>query len=181
MNHFEREKERVKREAKPRQGAGGYTSLFGLRVKRKWMWIGVAVFIVIGFSLPRLFPGEAARKREAARELREETAERKREAWAIARQFVEDRLVSPGTADYGSVWKGTHQSAQDAVTIVEGEHGGYQVCGWVDSQNALGATVRTHFVAWLKPTSGEKWKLISLDMEQQGMPGSHRHWGEEDW
>lgn len=93
-----------------------------------------------------------ARQREA----QEQT--KKIEAWSMAEQFITDRLKSPSTADFGSVSGGTYQDPTTCVTKLDG--GDYLVRGWVDSQNAFGATVRVNFVAKLREQAGGKWRLV---------------------
>lgn len=84
------------------------------------------------------------------------------QAWVMTQQFVEQRLKSPSTANFGSILKGTYQSPEDCVTDLGG--GRFRSVGWVDSQNAFGATIRTHFVCELKYVGGGKWQLESFDV-----------------
>jgi hypothetical protein len=77
-------------------------------------------------------------------------------AWAITKQFVEKRLKSPSSADWG--W----QSYNKCVSHLG--NGRYQVKAWVDSQNSFGAKVRTHFVAIVSWRSGDSWMLESLNI-----------------
>lgn len=77
------------------------------------------------------------------------------EAMAIAQQFVEGRLSSPSTADWPWV------SADDVVVDLGG--GRYRVTSYVDSQNAFGGTIRTHYVCVLRRNSGGTgWTLEGL-------------------
>jgi hypothetical protein len=73
------------------------------------------------------------------------------DAWLRAQDEVTSRLKSPGTADFG--W----QSSGQCVTH-DGQ-GEYSVCGWVDCQNAFGATVRIHFTMTLE-RAGSGWRLV---------------------
>ena len=59
-------------------------------------------------------------------------------AWVMAQNFIEPHLKSPSTADYG--W----QTSEECVTDMG--DGRFVVKGWVDAQNAFGATVRSEFV-----------------------------------
>ena len=79
-------------------------------------------------------------------------------AWVMAQGFVKERLKSPSTADFGSVLGGTYQLPRDHVTRL-GEKT-FKAVGWVDSQNAFGATVRTDFVVKLEYEGGGQWKLL---------------------
>lgn len=71
-------------------------------------------------------------------------------AWAMAKEFVERNLRSPGTADYGD------QRARHCVTEVS--EGRYRVVGWVDAQNGFGATVRMYFVCDLQQVGEDRWR-----------------------
>lgn len=74
-------------------------------------------------------------------------------AWAYMQLFVEQKLVSPKTADFPF---GGFQHVKDLGS------GLYEVDSYVDSQNSFGATVRTRFVGTIR--KGEnKWYLESLD------------------
>lgn len=76
-------------------------------------------------------------------------------AMAMAQQFVEGRLSSPSTADWPWV------SADDVVADLGG--GRYRVTSYVDSQNAFGAVIRTHYVCVLRKSSGGSgWTLERL-------------------
>ncbi len=76
-------------------------------------------------------------------------------AHAITRQFVEDILVSPATADWP--WQ-----AKEINYLGEGR---YRVRTYVDSQNRFGAVIRSDVDAVVKWTTGDTWKLESLSVE----------------
>lgn len=80
-------------------------------------------------------------------------------AWVMAQQFVKQSLKSPSSADFGGVFSGEAQSYEDTVTeIGEGE---YRVRGWVDAQNAFGATVRSDFDVTVEYIGGGDWRVNS--------------------
>ena len=84
---------------------------------------------------------------------------RKLDAWVMAQLFLErDHLRSPSTADYGSAFRGNRQDPATCVRDL-GE-GIYLVEGWVDAQNAFGATVRNNFIIKLEHLGGETWRVI---------------------
>lgn len=86
-------------------------------------------------------------------------------AWVMAQEFVKDGLKSPGSADFGSVFKNP-QSSETAVTDLGG--GKYMVRGWVDSQNSFGAVVRNEFVLRLHYDDfSTKWVLDEGPVMQQ--------------
>jgi hypothetical protein len=77
-------------------------------------------------------------------------------AWVMTKEFVEKRLKSPSSADWG--W----QSYSDRVSHLG--DGRYKVKAWVDSQNSFGAQIRTNFVAIVSWQGGDSWRLESLDL-----------------
>lgn len=96
--------------------------------------------------------GEQARLRQAA------AAERSKkiEAWTMAELFVKDHLKSPSTASFGSIvgeWQDPGKRVQKF-----GSDGTYIVTGWVDAQNAFGATLRNDFSVKIQDR-GDKWVL----------------------
>jgi hypothetical protein len=103
---------------------------------------------------------EQERKAKAAaleRQAQEEK-DKKIEAWTMAEKFITDRLKSPSTASFGKVLSGTYQDPTTCVTKLE--DGDYLARGWVDSQNAYGATVRVHFTAQVRDHGDGKWSLV---------------------
>lgn len=77
-------------------------------------------------------------------------------AWVAAQGFIEDRLNSPGSADYG--W----QTYDDCVTdLGDGE---YRVKGWVDAQNGFGALKRINFSLTVEYQGDDNWKLVEEPM-----------------
>ncbi len=68
----------------------------------------------------------------------------RKDAWVCAQAVVLDELKFPDTADFCS-----YTSAN--ITNTGGN--GYTIKGYVDAENGLGATVRTHFTVTLTLTS----------------------------
>lgn len=77
------------------------------------------------------------------------------EAYVVCQDFVEDRLVSPSTAEFGGPYS--------RVTTHNGE-GEYTVETYVDSENRFGAMVRTEFTCTVQHTEGASYRLESLDL-----------------
>lgn len=75
-------------------------------------------------------------------------------AWTMAQGFIEERLKSPGTADWGSL----SQNPLEQVTQISNDT--YKVHGWVDSQNSFGAMSRINFTLTIKNVHGDKWELV---------------------
>lgn len=104
--------------------------------------IFLALFILFALGSTEEDPEEKAHREKFGDELG---------AWVIAQEFVNDRLKSPGTADYG--WQTTDECVTDLG------RGRYAVKGWVDSQNSFGGTVRIHFSLTVKYLGNDKWQL----------------------
>jgi hypothetical protein len=76
------------------------------------------------------------------------------DAHLICQQFVKDRLRSPSTAKFADL--------NDVKAFKEAGH--FTVLGYGDSQNGFGAQVRTRYTCSVEPTTGDKWRLLSLDL-----------------
>jgi len=72
---------------------------------------------------------------------------------------VEERLVSPGTAEFPLMGGGRVQAIQPP--------GNYRWQSYVDSQNALGATLRTNFICDTKGSGDNPadWTITNLVIE----------------
>lgn len=68
----------------------------------------------------------------------------------VCQQFVEDRLKSPGSADF---------SSEEAT---ENSDGSWTVTGDVDSDNSFGASIRNSYTCKVRHTTGERWKLLDM-------------------
>lgn len=128
---------------------------------------GVMIFGCCGFGIlaPIMFPESAEQKaqrearvaaereREAERErIAEENAavayqtrDNSNEAYRRARDAVKQRLKSPSTAEFPSMFGGEWEAHTTRGS--DGERVTYKVKSWVDAQNSFGATVRTHWSA----------------------------------
>lgn len=78
----------------------------------------------------------------------------KYDAQVMCEQFVEDRLKSPGSADFND-------------TTATGGGNTWHVTGTVDSQNGFGALVRSEFMCNMS-VSGETWTLEDFNFEDGG-------------
>lgn len=65
--------------------------------------------------------------------------------------FIESELVSPASAEY------THTSTEFNDPV-------YTVVGYVDSDNALGATLRSDYTCEVRRSGEDEWTLLSLDL-----------------
>ena len=77
-------------------------------------------------------------------------------AYAAAQHFVEQQLLTPGSAKWPWVL------AED-VTADLGD-GSYRITSYVDSHNLHGALLRTHFVCTVKYVSRQEWRCVSLTL-----------------
>jgi hypothetical protein len=78
------------------------------------------------------------------------------EAWTFSKEFVKRRLSSPGSADFGGVFK----DYQDPKVLVKDlGNGTFRAHGWVDSQNGFGALIRTNWWVTVK-SEAEKWIAV---------------------
>lgn len=79
-------------------------------------------------------------------------------AYVMTQDWVKNRLVSPSTADFPGA-----STKRDHTTRVEGQK--YRIVSYVDSQNRMGGTIRTSFIAEVEQVEEGRWRLISLDLE----------------
>jgi hypothetical protein len=76
-------------------------------------------------------------------------------AYIQAEKWVKDRLVSPSTAKFPSI-KTEH------VTRYAGNK--YRINSYVDSQNKMGATIRTRWMAEVENYEEDMWRLLSIEI-----------------
>lgn len=76
------------------------------------------------------------------------------EAWYYAQQFAKKELISPKSADFPS-----YHTDGVKVEIIGDDK--FSIRGYVDAQNAFGATVRSRFEAQISH-EGKKWYLDSF-------------------
>ena len=86
--------------------------------------------------------------------------ESKSMAYIMTEDFVKQKLKSPGSAKFPSVWDGK----VDHVSYLGGQK--YRINSYVDSQNSFGALMRTHFTAEIQQISEDRWRLISLEFKE---------------
>ena len=118
--------------------------------------------LVLGVFLLLAYQSLKSPKEDLEAKARRDKYGSKSEAWFMAQQFVEDRLKSPGTAEYGQqgLW-----DTDERVTDLGG--GKYRVRGWVDSQNSFGAKVRANFALTIQYDGNERWRLVEGPIIQQ--------------
>jgi hypothetical protein len=81
----------------------------------------------------------------------------KADAYIAAKQFVERSLKAPSTADFASL-------SESLVSNTDGFT--WEVQGYVDSQNAFGAMIRTKYKAKVfVDRQTKEWGLLDLQIE----------------
>lgn len=78
-------------------------------------------------------------------------------AYVMCQEFVSRQLRAPSTADYP--W----MSADGVSSLHQGE-GRYMVRGYVDAQNAFGATIRTNWTCDVQYTGGDNWRALDVQL-----------------
>jgi len=73
-------------------------------------------------------------------------------------RFVKEKLVSPGSARFASIFSGDLAITRDGQI--------YTIKSHVDSQNRFGATIRTHFIARIEQVSEGEWSLLFLEISE---------------
>jgi hypothetical protein len=129
--------------------------------KRTTLLVGLILSITVFFIWPYISHRDPASNRRRAAT---ETLEIKVEAWTFTQILVEQRLKSPSTASFGSLL-GEDQSPLECV-LIQGDDE-YLATGWVDSQNAFGATIRSRFKCLLRhnATGDSEWTCYFFEME----------------
>lgn len=79
------------------------------------------------------------------------------DAYVMAKQFVEDRLKAPSTAEFASIHKSTITQTSPMVWTVK---------SYVDSQNGFGAMIRTKYtISMMVDHKSKKWQVIDIITE----------------
>jgi len=78
------------------------------------------------------------------------------EAWVMCKQFVEDALKAPSTAEF--------QNSYDSDITEVGDQR-WRVIDQVDAENSFGAMLRSEYDCTVEYRGDDQWRLISLDIE----------------
>jgi hypothetical protein len=85
------------------------------------------------------------------------------DAWVMAQDFVTSALRSPSTADFGSAgWFGGGEYQKPSESALNLGDGTWVVNGWVDAQNAFGATIRETWVIEMRYLGNNRWRRVGL-------------------
>jgi len=118
--------------------------------------IGCVVLAVIALIVWWAIAGLGPDETNVSQQIDWRNADNSRMAQIMAQEFVSDRLLAPGSAE----WPGFQDSRTSVVPLGKQR---YRVTSWVDSHNSFGALIRQQYVAVVKQTGPEEWKLKSLE------------------
>jgi hypothetical protein len=76
-------------------------------------------------------------------------------AYVMMQNFVKAHLRNPGSAKFEWITEPDCRIEKDGFE--------YKISSWVDSQNALGAMIRTRFSGAIRQIDKDNWSLVSLD------------------
>jgi hypothetical protein len=85
-------------------------------------------------------------------------------AAVMCEDFVKQRLKSPGTAEFPGV---TDADYAKTNVLSDTKPWKYKVTGVVDSQNGLGATVRSDYVCAVSTKDNDTWTLDDMKLTQR--------------
>lgn len=77
-----------------------------------------------------------------------------RTAWYMCRQFIEDSLKSPKSAEFETYQEGSVRTLSNKM---------FEMTITVDAQNSFGAMIRSDFYCKVQDVGNDKWKLIALE------------------
>jgi hypothetical protein len=112
--------------------------------------LAVITILVFGVAFYIALDVEKAQRTPSPGDLRE------RAFYTVTQDVILPRLKSPSTAKFS-------RFDESSVTEIPG---GYQVAGWVDSQNGFGAMLRSSFRCKLM-VDGTRWEAAEVNLSQQ--------------
>jgi hypothetical protein len=80
-------------------------------------------------------------------------------AYVMCQKFIEERLVAPATAD----WPSTYDVD---IFTVEGKTSAWQIRGYVDAENRMGAFIRNYYICEVSYVGDETWHLDYLKFDE---------------
>lgn len=118
-----------------------------------WLWVvlGFVVLAVVGAIVGPQESDSSARSDNG-----QQVGARRLGAFDVCKQFVGERLKSPGSAKWRDPFG-------DQVIYSGNGDGPITVMASVDSQNGFGALLRTSYACTVSRVSGTSWHLDSLD------------------
>lgn len=126
--------------------------------KQWWPWLtALLVLVMLALLLPDTNRRASTRDRQVRQTKSWKQADNSIRAYIMVEDWVRERLKSPSTADFPGAFDGR----ADHIRRLPNQR--YGIASWVDSQNAFGATIRTHFAALVQQISKDDWILEDLD------------------
>ena len=80
-------------------------------------------------------------------------------AFNVCKDFVRDRLKSPGSASFRNFFEGDGE-----VSVTGAGDGPFVVRSSVDSENSFGASLRTSFTCEVRRAGGDNWRLVDITL-----------------
>ncbi|HMG42150.1 MAG TPA: hypothetical protein VK611_12510 [Acidimicrobiales bacterium] len=82
-------------------------------------------------------------------------------AFDVCTQFVKDRLLSPGSAEFPNEFE------DDGEVIITSVADEYTVVSHVDSENGFGALLQTPFSCKVRHVEGTRYRLVDLQLDER--------------
>lgn len=121
----------------------------------------IAIFIAIAAGIYGLFLRPDPKPEEyngPKLEIEQPEPPRAGVPYQFAKHFVRERLVAPKTAEFAPI--------SQAHCVLQSDKKTWRITSFVDSQNRLGAMVRSKFTVTIRDEGGE-WRLLELKVEEQ--------------
>lgn len=121
----------------------------------------IAIFIAIAVGIYGLFLRPDPKPEEyngPKLEIEQPEAPRAGVPYQFAKHFVRERLVAPKTAEFAPI--------SQAHCVLQSDKKTWRITSFVDSQNRLGAMVRSKFTVTIRD-EGDEWRLLELKVEEQ--------------
>jgi hypothetical protein len=120
--------------------------------------IRALVFLIIS-GLGLFFILDAAERETAAVKPSRCFGQTEKDAWYMAKRFVERNLKAPSTASFQNYFDA------DASQIAQSVNCTWTVRGYVDAENSFGAKIRSHYIVMLRPVGGSKWQASRVEIQ----------------
>jgi hypothetical protein len=128
--------------------------------------LSVLIVLAGGAIVPgACYPPEGGRASEAGQENQERLLKLK--AFDVCRQFVEQQLKAPSTADFAS-------ATAPGVEIDSLGADQFEVIAFVDAQNSFGAKLRNPYICVVQHVSGDSFRLLRLDFDSMEREADRR-------
>jgi len=131
-----------------------------LRPMQRNLILGVLCLSLLAVLISGCTSSSSSRSQPTAKkEVRWQDKENRLGAYVSAQEYVKQQLKAPSTAKFGAC--ATTDTTKYCTKYLGNQR--YRVATYVDSQNAFGAMIRTHFVCVMEQTADDYFKLESLE------------------